>query len=102
MKKIFLSLAALFIVGVAYAQTDPNQPPVPPSPQETTKAETRNTKKPVELSKDAVDNQQKPEGRVQPRKDEIKTQDHVKSTPIPERKKDTVKQLKKDSRKKKP
>jgi hypothetical protein len=101
MKKIFLSLGALFTFGIASAQIDPKQAPVPSTPPSTTKAETDNTIKPVELSKDAVDKGQKPDGEVQPRKDEIKTQDHVKSTPKPEAKTDTVKAVKKNTRKRK-
>lgn len=105
MKKTFMTLAAIFSISMAFAQTDPKQVPQPPqTPSTPVTPKTEIKDKPVkdeEIQNDAVNKQPKPAGEVQPRKDEIKTQDHVKSTSRPETVTDTVKAVKKDKKKKK-
>lgn len=108
MKKIILTLAAIFTIGIASAQTDPKlvpQPaqtpstPLPPPPSKTALKE-----KPVsdaQIQVDAVNKQAKKQGEIQPRKDELKTQNHVKGTPSPATVSDTVRAVKKDKRAKK-
>lgn len=100
MKKIFLTLGAVLVFSIASAQTDPKQAQVPQTPPATTKIETDKTVKEVEITKDAIDKDAKPEGQVQPRKDEIKTREHVKSVPKPATATDTVKAVNKTKRKK--
>jgi hypothetical protein len=96
MKKIILSLAAVLVFGIASAQTEPKQEPqiTPPPPPKTVIKETKPVKD-AEIQNDAVSKQPKMEGEVQPRRDELKTQDHVKSTPDPATVKDTVRPVKK-------
>jgi|GEM_PF-2531220 len=88
MKKILITMAAVFAISMASAQTDPKQ--VPQSPQTPSTplppAKTEVKAKPVKddkIQKDAVSKQPKMQGEVQPRKDELKTQDHVKGTSKP-------------------
>ncbi|MHA3787618.1 hypothetical protein ACX0HA_05345 [Flavobacterium hauense] len=101
MKKILLTMAAILVLGIASAQTDPKQvPPAPSTPMPPPKTELKD--KPVkdeEIQKDAVNRQPKKQGEIQPRKDELKTQNHVKSTPQPSTLNDTVKPVKKAKRK---
>lgn len=83
MKKIILTMAAVLTLSIASAQTDPKQVPQPP---QTPPVKTDSKLKPVkdaEIQKDAVNKQSKKAGEVQPRKDEIKTREHVKSTTKP-------------------
>ena len=89
MKKLILTVAAVFSLTIAAAQTDPKQVPqptqTPAAQQKSTKTDIK-AKKPIkdaELQNDAVTKQQKTQGDVQPRKDEIKTQNHAKSTSKP-------------------
>lgn len=99
MKKIILSLAAIFTMGIAAAQTDPKDPkqmPQPPQAPSTplTPPQTDSKQKAVkdqEIQRDGVTREPKMPGEVQPRKDELKTQGHVKSTPKPSAVSDTVK-----------
>lgn len=103
MKKIILTLAAIFTVGIAAAQTDPKdtrqvpQPPqIPSTPPPLPKTDIKD--KPIkdeEIQRDGVTRESKMPGEVQPRKDELKTQGHVKSTPKPSTVNDTVKPVKK-------
>lgn len=93
MKKIVLTLGAVLAFGLAHAQTDPQQ--VKPETKKTPNTETdvmKENEKDMQIRPDAVSKQQKPTNPdgTQPRKDEIITNDHVKSTPNPERVKDTV------------
>jgi len=78
-------MAAVLAISMASAQTDPKQVPQTPStPLPPTKTEVK--AKPVKddkIQKDAVSKQSKMQGEVQPRKDELKTQDHVKGTSKP-------------------
>jgi len=88
MKKIIMTMAAVLTLSIASAQTDPKQ--VPQTPQTPTTpmppAKTDIKSKPIqdsEIQTDAVNKQPKKQGEVQPRKDELKTQDHVKGTTKP-------------------
>jgi hypothetical protein len=106
MKKIILTLAAIFTMGIAAAQTDPKdpkqvlQPPQTPStplPPPKTDIKQKVVKDEV-IQRDGVTNEPKMQGEVQPRKDELKTQGHVKSTPKPSTVNDTVKSVKQSKR----
>ena len=92
MKKAFLSLGALLVFGIASAQTDPQQTQTQTQTQPKTKTTTQQNDK-TEV-KGAVVNDVKKTGAdgemVQPRKDELKTRDHVKSTPETTTKTDTA------------
>jgi hypothetical protein len=102
MKKIIMTLGALFSISIAIAQTDPKQVPQPTqTPATPMPPKTEIKDKPVtdeEIQNDAVSKEPKPAGEVQPRKDEIKTQNHVKSTSRPEAVTDTVKTVRKDKK----
>jgi len=100
MKKLILTMAAIFTIGIAAAQTDPKQvqqpPQTPSTPLPPPKTEIKD--KPIkdsEIQNDAVNRQPKMQGEIQPRKDELKTQNHVKSTSNPATVNDTVKPVKK-------
>lgn len=101
MKKMILTMAAILTIGVAAAQTEPRQVPQPPTtPLPPPKTEIKD--KPVkdeEIQKDGVTKEPKMQGEVQPRKDELKTQGHIKSTPNPSTVNDTVKPVKKVKKK---
>lgn len=83
MKKVILSLGALLAFSIASAQTDPQQV----QPQTQTQSQTKTTTQQNDKTavKGAVVNDANKTGAdgemVQPRKDELKTRDHVKSTP---------------------
>lgn len=83
MKKLILTMAAIFSLTIAAAQTNPNT--VPQTPATPTKTDVKAVKpvKDAELQNDAVNKQPKKQGEIQPRKDEIKTQDHAKSSQKP-------------------
>lgn len=89
MKKLILTAAAVFSLTIAAAQTDPKQVPQPVQPTATPVQPAKTdlkAKKPIkeaDMQTDAVTRQQKVQGEVQPRKDEIKTQNHAKSTSKP-------------------
>ena len=101
MKKLILTMAAMLTIGVAAAQTNPNQPPQPSTtPLPPPKTELK--EKPVKDEKilnDGVTKQPNMQGEIQPRKDEIKTQGHVKSTPKLSTNNDTVKPVEKVKKK---
>lgn len=102
MKKVIMTIVAVFSISIAVAQTDPKQVPQPPQTPSTPlpPPKTDIKDKPVkdaEIQNDAVNKQPKPQGEVQPRKDEIKTQNHVKSTSRPTVN-DTIKAMKKDKK----
>jgi hypothetical protein len=108
MKKIILTMAAILTIGIASAQTDPKQVPQPPqtpsTPLPPPPPKTEIKDKPVkdaEIQNDAVTKQPKKQGEIQPRKDELKTQGHVKSTSQPATVNDTVKAVKKNAKTKK-
>jgi hypothetical protein len=100
MKKIFLSLAAMLTFGIASAQISPAQPQqTQPDPANTATDANTKAKKDANVQNDVVNPSAAPQGNdVQPRKDELKTRDHVKSTPDPSTVKDDGK--KKDPEKK--
>lgn len=84
MKKIFFSLAAVLVFSAAQAQTAPQQ--VPPAKQVPTAPGVidNGTNKSTTIKPDAV-SKQDADGTTtgtQPRKDQLKTNDHVKSTPV--------------------
>lgn len=95
MKKIFLSLAAMLTFGIASAQISPTQPQqTQPDPVNTTNP--ANPKKDTNVKNDVLDPAKPLQGNeVPPRKDELKTRDHVKSTQSPATVKDSA-----DTRKK--
>lgn len=100
MKKIILTLGAMLAFGIASAQTDPKQPQQPQAPPETPKTDIQpKSLEDAEIQNDAVSNNPKKPGELQPRKDEIKTQGHVKSTPKADKEKDTTKTVKKSKKK---
>lgn len=87
MKKIILSAIAMLAFGIASAQTDPKTPPVaptPPSPQVTPEEKKANADANVQNQIPQTSEQRREMDGAQPRKDELKTRDHVKSTPDPE------------------
>lgn len=91
MKKIMITLGAILTFGIASAQVPPSQPQqTQPDPVPTVKDKDKKTKKDATMQQ-AVD-PAKPvtTDQVQPRKDELKTRDHVKSTPNPDTMKDTA------------
>ncbi|AWH85170.1 hypothetical protein HYN59_08555 [Flavobacterium album] len=98
MKRIFLSLAAVFAFGIASAQTEPKTvKPMQPEPPKTTDVKDK-AKEDAEIQNDV---NKDPEDAIVPRKDELKTRDHVKSTPDPKTVKDTVATKKKMRKSKK-
>ncbi|WP_129583035.1 hypothetical protein [Flavobacterium cyanobacteriorum] len=101
MKKILVTLAAVLAFGVASAQVPPGQPQqTQPDPTGTT-ADDR-AKKDADVQNDVLDPAKAPQGNhVTPRKDEIKTRDHVKSTPDPATVKDSTDNRKKSQKKSK-
>jgi hypothetical protein len=98
MKKIILSMAAVLTFGIASAQVPPSQPQqTQPDPNATTTPDR--PKKDTNVQNDVVDPTRAPQGNeVQPRKDELKTRDHVKSTPSPAITRDTINQKKKTAK----
>ena len=95
MKKILLTLGAMLVFSIASAQTDPKKPPTLRGPPETPKSDIQpKSLEDAEIQNDAVSNNPKKPGEVQPRKDELKTQDHVKATPKPDTVSDTAKVVK--------
>jgi hypothetical protein len=87
MKKIFLSLAAMLVFGIASAQTEPKQQPAQPQPVNVTDDKDK-AKKDAEIQNDV--NHPNRGNEIVPRKDEIKTRDHVKSSPDTDKVKDTI------------
>jgi len=104
MKRLMLALAAMLTFGVASAQINPAQPQqTQPDPADAVApADAKNTAdKKVDVQVDATSRQETTVDGVQPRKDEIKTEDHVKSTPDPSTVQDKEKTPVKKNRKKK-
>jgi len=92
MKKIFLSLAALFAFGIAQAQTAPAQEqPAKQVPSKTTDEVVQKNKKEMEVKPDAVNKNEVQTDGTQSRKDKMITNDHVKVTPAPETTANTAK-----------
>lgn len=80
MKKIILSLTALLAFSIASAQTEPKTTKNPANQTPTTTTQPDKTA----VGGAVVDDKNKKgsDGEmIQPRKDEMKTTDHVKSTP---------------------
>lgn len=98
MKRIILSLAAVLTFGIASAQTEPKSTkPLQPEVQKTTDVKDK-AKEDAEMQNDV---NKDPEASVVPKKDELKTRDHVKSTPKTDGMQDTVsskKKMKKDKK----
>ena len=92
MKKIFLSLTALLAFGIASAQTTNSTTNTTAQPKNKSTSSGMNDKTDVKgpiVQKDATRSGADGE-MIQPRKDEVKTTDHVKSTPTPNTMKDTT------------
>lgn len=103
MKKIMITLGAILTFGIASAQVPPSQPQqTQPDPVPTVKDKDKKTKKDASIQNQVID-PSKPvtTDQVQPRKDELKTRDHVKSTPEPNTVKDTADRKKAKMKKKK-
>lgn len=104
MKKVFIMLGAVLSFGIASAQTDPKQPPqapdTPPTPVTTDMPPADADQKDPNAQTTVIEKSVKRD-KVQPRKTELKTRDHVKSTPDSERVRDTVKTQRKTKRTKK-
>ncbi|TRW25166.1 hypothetical protein FMM05_07620 [Flavobacterium zepuense] len=99
MKKIFLSLAALFAFGIAQAQTTPAQEqPAKQVPSKTTEEVVQKNKKEMEIKPDAAHKNERKLDGTQTRKDEMITNDHVKSTSAPEKVTDTTQTATKKAR----
>jgi len=92
MKKIILTFGAVLAFGMASAQTNPQQlqtdkNPMPGKTDVVQKeAQQQAVIKPDARSKQAVQG----DDQVQSRKDEMVTNDHVKSTSVPEKAKKTA------------
>lgn len=88
MKKLILSLMAMLVFGIASAQTDPKK--------EVKKAGDIRPEKDPETEK-VITDEPKQEMLLQQKKEDIRTEDHIKSTPDLKRKhsKDTVKTTRK-------
>jgi hypothetical protein len=87
MKKIILSAVALLAFGIASAQTEPKTPsvaPTPPAQPVTPEEKKAQADANMQNQVPATSEQRKKMDGAQSRKDELKTQDHVKSTPDPE------------------
>lgn len=89
MKKLILTIVAVFSLTIAAAQTDPKSVPQPPQTPSTpvqpakTDVKTKKLVKNADIQNDAVSKQPKAQGEVQPRKDEMKTQGHAKGSKKP-------------------
>lgn len=83
MKKLILSLAAVLTVSIASAQIDPDQPKqTQPDPVQGIEPDSKNKADQdvdVPIHPETIENRKDKD----PLKDEIKTKDHVKSTPDP-------------------
>jgi len=95
MKKVILSLGAMLVFGIASAQTQP----ITHGTTSTKKLATTNTSTDVttqtkndsKIKPDAVDkNNIDPVDGTQSRKDKMITNDHVKSTSLPQKAKDST------------
>lgn len=103
MKKIILSAIAMLAFGIASAQTEPKTPPVaptPPSPQVTPEEKKANADANMQNQIPQNSQQRMEMDGAQPRKDVLKTQDHVKSTPDPEAVKNNSSDVKTEKRSK--
>lgn len=104
MKKVFIMMGAVLSFGIASAQTDPKQPPqapdTPPTPVTTDMTPADADQKDPNAQTTVIEKSVKRD-KVQPRKAELKTRDHVKSTPNPERVRDTAKTSKKKAKRNK-
>lgn len=86
MKKIVLTLGAVLTFGIASAQVPPSQPQqTQPDPITTKKDAETKAKKDANVQNDVL-----APTEAQQRKDELKTRNHVKSTPSPSITKDTI------------
>lgn len=83
MKKLILSLAAILTFSIASAQIDPDQPQqTQPDPVKGVEPDSKNKADrdvDVPIAPETMENSEDKD----PLKDELKTKDHVKSTPDP-------------------
>ncbi len=103
MKNIIITLGAVLCFGLANAQTPVKEvleEPKNPAKNTTPKV-IEEVKEEAEIKRDVINKEDK-DLDIQPRKDQIRTREHVKSTPVAERVTDTVieKKSKKRSNKK--
>lgn len=89
MKKIFTLLSAVLIYGVATAQTE-RPTDKTENPAKTTPEVMEENKKDAKLKRDVITKDDKRQDGAVPRKNQIRTRDHEKSTPKLERVKDTA------------
>mgnify|MGYP005846349779 CR=1 FL=1 len=103
MKNLILSLAALFSVSVATAQINTTQPQqTQPDPVKGVEPDSKTKADPavaVPIDPQTTKDQTGVIDDTQPRKDELKTRDHVKSTPDSDIVKDKDKPRKTKTRK---
>lgn len=100
MKKIVLSLAAVFSFGIAAAQVPPGQPAQTPDAVNTVTDPDTKAKKDADIQNNVVNPAAAPLNDPEPRKAEIKTRNHVKSTPDPSIANDTVTNKRKTAKRK--
>ncbi|WP_159800073.1 hypothetical protein [Flavobacterium sp. MK4S-17] len=91
MKKIFFTLSAMLAFGIAAAQTEPEVNEKPENPASTTPAVMEKAKENSKLKRDIVNRQTTEDAKVKPRKSQLRTRKHLKSTPDADRVGDTVK-----------
>jgi len=95
MKKVILSLGAMLVFGIASAQTQPVTPGATTTKKQaatsTSTDVTTQTNSDSQIKPDAVDkNTIDPVDGTQSRKDKVITNDHVKSTSVTQKSKDST------------
>ena len=105
MKRLILSMAAMLTFGIASAQIDPAQPQqTQPDPVQRVEPDSKNkadTKINVPIDPATTKDQNGITDPKPSRKDELKTVDHIKSTPDPDIVKDKEKKPVKETKKRK-
>jgi hypothetical protein len=94
MKKIILSIAAILTFSIASAQIDKDQPQqTQPDPVNGVEPDTKNkADQSVDVPIDPQTLEEQKSQNHDPMKDELKTEDHMKSTPDPSIVKDKTKE----------